>query len=430
MDRLAGKGIRLYNLFPRLAGSMPGWRQHLPRIKQLGMNAVYLNPFHYPGFSGSLYSVKDYYKFNPDFVDTNSGLSPNDQLKVFLDACHDQGLLVIMDLVINHTAFDATILHEHPEWFRHHPDGRVMHPGANHDGRWVEWGDLAEVDNEHSKDRDNLWGFWTNLVVKYLRLGFDGCRCDAAYLVREALWQQLIGRAREASPGCLFLAESLGCSFKQVEQLAKVGFDYLFNSSKWWDFNSPWGVEQQQKIAAVVPTISFPESHDTDRLAAEYQGDIARIKRQLLFSATYSKGVMIPIGFEFGFRRKLDVVTTRPEWWETDTCIDLVGFIQKVMNLKDRSPILNTEVPIRIVDQDNWCNVFCYLRQKPGMPRLLTILNKSHRDYHRVFMPDLVGILGGPPLDVSPDFVMDVVPERNFEYHLQPSQVKLFTTRS
>jgi len=58
-------GLRIYNLFPSLAGTIRDWMVHLPRIAGMGFNAVYINPFHYPGFSGSLYAVKDYYPPEP-----------------------------------------------------------------------------------------------------------------------------------------------------------------------------------------------------------------------------------------------------------------------------------------------------------------------------------------------------------------------------
>jgi starch synthase (maltosyl-transferring) len=58
----------IYNLFPPLAGTMAQWENHLPRIAQMGFDWVYLNPFHSPGFSGSLYAVKDYFAFNPRFT--------------------------------------------------------------------------------------------------------------------------------------------------------------------------------------------------------------------------------------------------------------------------------------------------------------------------------------------------------------------------
>ena len=61
------EGLRIYNLFATLAGTTRKWAAHLPRIAAMGFNAVYVNPFHYPGFSGSLYAVKDYYRLNPRF---------------------------------------------------------------------------------------------------------------------------------------------------------------------------------------------------------------------------------------------------------------------------------------------------------------------------------------------------------------------------
>jgi len=48
---------------------------------------------------------------------------------------------------------------------------------------------------------------------------------------------------------------------------------------------------------------------------------------------------MIPIGFKFGFRKRLHVVKTRPEDWE-ETEIDLTSYIAQVNKVKDRFAIL------------------------------------------------------------------------------------------
>ena len=58
-------GPRIYNLFPLLAGPVPAWSGHLDRIAGMGFDWIYVNPFHYPGFSGSLYAVKDFYAAAP-----------------------------------------------------------------------------------------------------------------------------------------------------------------------------------------------------------------------------------------------------------------------------------------------------------------------------------------------------------------------------
>lgn len=425
-DLLHGKGIRLYNLFPRLVGSMTLWKEHLPHIAGLGFNAVWVNPFHYPGFSASLYSPKDYYKFNPVFIDDRSRLSPTEQLLEVIAACHSKGLLFIMDLVINHTAIDCTLIAEHESWFKKQ-DGKIVHPGAWDNGKWMEWGDLAEVDNAGSPDRENLWQFWWRMMSHYLELGVDGFRCDAAYQVPDDLWRFLIEKSRQKKPGCLFLAESLGCSTQQVEQLAGVGFDYLFNSSKYWDFNQPWGLEQYEKTKHLVGTISFPESHDTDRLTQEVGGDIAAVKRQIAFSTIFSKGVMMPIGLEYGFRRRMNVVNTDPGWWEK-TQTDLSEFIQKMLTIKASAPTLNQEAGLEITHQDNWFNIFCCKRSAPGQKPFFLAMNKDRFQYQRLYLPDLERVLGpGAWKDVSPEYPMDVVP-RAFEYYLRPAQVKILTT--
>ena len=62
----------IYNLFPRLAGTFDNWSEHTDRAAEMGFNWVFINSIHYPGLSGSLYSIKDYYRINPDFAPSYS----------------------------------------------------------------------------------------------------------------------------------------------------------------------------------------------------------------------------------------------------------------------------------------------------------------------------------------------------------------------
>src|SRR5262247_4680240 len=107
-------GLRIYNLFPTLAGTIGDWMAHLPRIAAMGFNAVYINPFHYPGFSGSLYAIKDYYRLHPLLA--ADGADPPSLLKGFTKAAAKRRIAVLMDLVINHTSKDSVLVAEHPEW--------------------------------------------------------------------------------------------------------------------------------------------------------------------------------------------------------------------------------------------------------------------------------------------------------------------------
>jgi starch synthase (maltosyl-transferring) len=266
------------------------------------------------------------------------------------------------------------------------------------------WGDLAEIDNTHSADRAALWQYWLNLATHYAALGFRAFRCDAAYKVPIELWQFLFTQLRQSHPGTLFFAESLGCPFGEMLQLARAGFDFLFNSSKWWDFTEPWGLDQYRQLAPLVPTISFAESHDTERLAAELQGDQAAVKLRYAFSALFSSGVLMPIGFEYGFRKRLDVVKTQPEDWEPLPW-DLQNFITAVNRVKASYRVFNEEGAIEPVDAGN-PHIFAFVKlSRDRTERALVLLNKDRQQPQSCRLAQMGQVFTGAKKveDISPE---------------------------
>lgn len=379
------QGPRIYNLFPLLAGPLPRWRPHMERAAAMGFSWIFVNSFHQAGYSGSLYSVKDYYAIDPRFAD-GTGRAAEAQLRDMLSEASGLGLRVMMDLVINHTAFDSPLIEEHPTWFRRDAEGKIVHPGAMDGNRRVLWRDLVEVDNIGSPDRETLWAYWRALALHYARLGFRGFRCDAAYQVPGALWRDIIGTVKAKYPEVLFFAETLGCTPEQTLSTAKAGFDFIYNSSKWWDFREPWCLEQYGKTAPVVPSISFPESHDTPRLAAELDGDREAVLQRYAFAAVFSTGVMVPIGFEYGFRKGLHVVATTPEGWEVPSW-DLTGAIAAINRTKAAHRPLNDEGPLQPTDLGD-PQLFGFLKlARDEREAVLVILNLNRSAAARLRVP-------------------------------------------
>jgi starch synthase (maltosyl-transferring) len=385
-------GPRIYNLFPRLIGSMDRWLEHLPRIKAMGFDWIYLNPFHYPGFSGSLYAVKDYYAYHPLFVNANLPESPEQQLQKFLSEAHRLGLRVMMDLVINHTAFDSVLAEQHPEWFVKTTDGLLKRPGCWDGDNWVEWGDLVSVDNG-GNDRDGLWIYWMTMMKHYLAMGIDGFRCDAAYHVPESLWRFLIPGVRSTFPTTVFFAETLGCRPWELIEMADCGFDYVFNSVRWWDYTQPWFPEAQGRVIGAAPSIGFPESHDTARVATELQGNVHGLEQRYLFSALFSAGVLLPVGYEFGFKTKLDVVETYPDAWETPTA-DLVDFITRANALKASARVFNVDATLFPVNTHN-DNVRAFLKgTSDSREKALIVVNLDLDNEQEIHIPRLADAMG------------------------------------
>jgi starch synthase (maltosyl-transferring) len=397
------EGARIYNLFPPLVGSIDAWKLHLERIAGMGFNWIFLNPFHYPGFSGSLYAVKDYYALNPMFRG-HAKKSADRLIAGFVEAAGRYGIRIMMDLVVNHTAKDSQVANEHPGWFMREPDGSLASPFAVDPvdtSKRTVWADLAEIDYSDRPEREEIVGYFADLVRYYAKLGILGFRCDAAYKVPKEVWRPLIAAGRGVDPEAMFVAENLGGLLEEVLALRSAGFDYLFNSAKWWDFRQDWLFEQYEKFRAIAPSISFPETHDTERLVSELREEGLNNPRDLeqrarnayLFAAVFSTGVMIPIGYEYGFSRKLHVVETRPKDWETPL-FDICDYIGEVNRMKAATPVLNEEGPQRALLLGDGRLVCLLRRAMRGPGWTVTVINSDRGAPVTVPLDGLDGDIG------------------------------------
>lgn len=422
--------MKIYNLFPRLVGRFSEWGPHMERAAAMGFDWLFINPIQRVGRSASLYAIFDYFTINPEFIDRRSRLSPDDQVRNLIAQAERLGLQVMIDLVINHCAIDSPLVKEHPEWFVHE-GGRVANPFCiEPDGTKVVWYDLAQFDHRHSSDLKGLEEFFNRVIDHLIKLGFRGFRCDAAYQVPSDLWQRLIARTRRSHPEVVFVAETLGCPPELTLMTARAGFDAIFNSAKWWDFESDWLLEQYELTRRIVPSIGFPESHDTERLFCESGYNPNALRQRYLFTALFSTGVMIPIGFEYGFASKLDVVNTQPDQWEGIN-VDLTHEIAQINRVKDRYPVFHSEGPIERIPTSNPAVLMLHKSHPEGKGEALIILNKDPWNRQRIWVENLYQHIRtpGPLRDVSLEWVMDYLPTP-FEFVLAPGMGRILVTEA
>jgi starch synthase (maltosyl-transferring) len=417
------KPMVLYNLFPLLAGHFDAWQPHFERAADLGCDWVFVNPIQQPGASSSLYSIADYFQLNSALVDADSATSPEDQLRQALSAAREKGLKVMVDLVINHCAADSHLITEHPTWFARNPDASLVHPSCQENGETVVWQDLVRFDHQQTTDPEGLFHYCQEIVNYLVGLGFSGFRCDAAYQIPTSVWQRLIEDTKSKDPDIVFAAETLGCTPDQTRETAVAGFDYIFNSSKWWDFESDWLLEQYQQTRTVASSISFPESHDTARLMEEADGNVNVLKQRYLFAALFSTSVMFPVGYEFGFRRPLHVVDSRPEHWE-QTTVDLQDYIKRVNNLKTNQPLFCEETVNTLIPSPNSEVLVLHKVSTQSGQEALVILNKDPHNRQPFRSSDLNGVVKGKPIrNVSPEYSsLAVRRPQPFSHDLDPGQ--------
>jgi starch synthase (maltosyl-transferring) len=418
----------IYNLFPLLAGKFTQWGEHLVRACEMEFDWVYVNPVQRPGKSGSLYSLADYYEYNPQLVDRTVPARPEDQVKDALAEARRLGLKVMTDLVVNHTAIDSPLVKQHPEWYQQE-GGRPAHPFCvDPGGQRTTWHDLAQLDHKGSRDREGLYQYFLGITQHLLELGFKGFRCDAAYMIPENFWRRLIKDVKTRHPDVLFAAETLGCSPDQTRETARCGFDYVFNSAKYWNFRDPWLMAQYNLTREICPSIAFPESHDTPRLAEETNGNLDALKQRYLFTALFSGGVMMPIGFEFGFRRKLHVVHTSPDDWEA-TKLDLRRFITKTNRVKHSYSVFREDAPTNLLHYDDPNVLVMWKGSHSNRSEALVVLNQDIWNRHLFYATDLGRyVQSGAALEcVSPENPMGYVPIP-FHYELRPGEAVVLVT--
>ena len=189
----------LYEVFPRdfsATADLAGVTAGLDALKDLGVTILWTMPIHpigeklRKGEFGSPYSIKDYYAVDPHY-------GTLDDFKRLVAEAHKRNLKLIMDLVINHTAWDSVLM-QHPEYYQHDAEGRVIPPVP-------AWTDVAGLDYKNPRLRDymiSLMKYWVQTC------DVDGFRCDVASMVPVDFWEAARAQLESVKPDIIFLAEA------------------------------------------------------------------------------------------------------------------------------------------------------------------------------------------------------------------------------
>lgn len=171
-------------------GTFKAFEPHLPRLREMGVDILWLMPIHpigeknRKGTLGSYYAVKDYYGVNPEFGTLND-------LKSLVQKIHQLGMYVVIDWVANHSAWDNTLVTEHPEWYTKN------HEGAFQPTPWYDWEDIIDFDYEQPGLRR-----WMTDALKYWvqEADIDGYRCDVAGFVPTDFWESVRHELEQIKP--------------------------------------------------------------------------------------------------------------------------------------------------------------------------------------------------------------------------------------
>ncbi len=333
------RSANIYQVFLRQhtkTGTFLSLIEDLERIKSLGMDFIYLLPIHpigkinRKGSIGSPYSVKDYFLTNSDYG------SKEDFIKL-INKTHQMGMKVIIDIVFNHTSFDATLLQTNPEWYLKRK-GELF--------RKVEdWSDVTDLDFSKLE----LWDYLIDVLKYWLSLQVDGFRFDVASVIPLDFWLKARKELKKLNPDVVFLGESVHLDL--VKNLRDRGFycasdaelyeafDILYD----YDINSEFNdyimgkddlgywlksiIRQESIFPQNYIKLRYLENHDTKRIAALVE-DKTRLINLTALQCFLKGTIMIYAGQEYRQEK-------RPNLFEIDK-IDLSPKESELTNLIHR----------------------------------------------------------------------------------------------
>ncbi|MGH2665732.1 alpha-amylase family glycosyl hydrolase [Flavobacterium sp.] len=223
-------------------GTFNAFTADIPKLKKLGVKILWLMPIHEIGVKnrrvngnasveqitdstentkclGNPYSVKDYKSLNPDF-------GTKEDFKKLIKTAHENGIYVILDWVANHTAWDHAWITQHPDYYTHDKEGKMISP--------FDWTDVAEL----NYNNQNLRNAMLQEMKYWLReFNVDGFRCDVAAEVPTDFWNTATSELNKIKP-VFMLAES------EKQELSQKAFDAQYGWEAHYIFN---GIAQGKK---------------------------------------------------------------------------------------------------------------------------------------------------------------------------------------
>lgn len=194
----------------------------LDEIKSEGFNTLHVLPINPPGANnamgtaGSVYAPADILKLDPMLIDKNDPRSDKEQFKAFVDACHNRGIRVMVDLP---SCASYDLYNAKPELMAHERNGLAKTPQGWFDIRMFQpWEDEGK-----RTLNPQLLEYHRKFVDMMIDAGVDGIRADVARAKPVEFWDIIIPYSRKRDPEFAWLAETY--TYEDASPQANMPYD-------------------------------------------------------------------------------------------------------------------------------------------------------------------------------------------------------------
>jgi starch synthase (maltosyl-transferring) len=388
-----------YEMFPRSAAAEPGrhatfadCEARLPYVAEMGFDVLYLPPIHpigttyrkgannapacSPGDPGSPWGIGSREGGHTAVHPELGTLADFDRL---VARAREHGLEVALDIAFQSSP-DHPWVREHPEWFRHRPDGSIQYA----ENPPKKYQDIYPLHFENGAWRE-LWNELLGVALFWIDHGVRIFRVDNPHTKPLRFWEWWIREIRSRHPDVIFLSEAFTRP-KPMRHLAKSGFSQSYTYFTWRN--------SKAEIVEYFTELAQPEMRfalrpnlfvNTPDILHEYlqTGGRPAFAVRLVLAATLaaSYGIYGP-PFELvearahpGTEEYVDSEKYQVRHWDLDRPGHLRALIRRMNEIRRENPAVKYDGSLRFHPVDN-DQILAYSKATPdGANALLVVVN-------------------------------------------------------
>jgi starch synthase (maltosyl-transferring) len=412
VDRERARFGSWYEMFPRSTGpdaSRSGTFRdacgELSRIADLGFDVVYLPPIHPIGTSfrkgrnnalvagpsdpGSPWAIGSpaggHTAVNPE-------LGTIADFESFRRSAEHLGLEIALDLAWQCSP-DHPWIREHPEWFRHRPDGTMKYA----ENPPKKYQDIVPFDFA-CQDWQNLWRALLDVTLFWIARGVRIFRVDNPHTKTFGFWEWMIDQVHARRPDVIFLSEAFTRP-APMRWLAKSGFTQSYTYFTWKNTKAEITDYFTELTTTEVREYLRPNlfANTPDILHAYLQqGGRPAFEARLLLAATLGASYGIYSGFELaegqavpGTEEYADSEKYQIRKWDWQRPGHISELVARINAVRRSHRALQADRTLRFHATDN-PNIIAYSKTSPdGSDTVLVVVNLDphHMQHGHVQVP-------------------------------------------
>lgn len=370
-----------------MGGDLKGITEKLDYLKELGVDALYLNPV-FLAPSNHKYDTTDYFHIDP-------GFGTRDDLKELVHECHTRNMRILLDGVFNHCGY----------YFRRFQD--VLKKGDS--SRYKDWFYIdqfpVDVNNLNYETIGYYWvmpklrhgnpevrKYFLKVAEYWIKeVGIDGWRLDVADEIDFTFWHELRNKVKSINPECFLLAETWqeNRDMLRGDQMDSV-MNYPFRDAI-VDFFIKCNITSMEfdsrvnRIIGVYPKqvqqclFNMIGSHDTPRLMTLCGGNVRKVCAVVAFQFCFMGLPVIYYGDEVGMDGEMDPGCRKAMEWRSELQnAQIAEWFKKLIHIRKSSQVLRLgEFRCIYSSQEN--NVYAFVR-KYNTECVYVAINNSERE--------------------------------------------------